>query len=413
MIDLDRYKEILDTLTRNKTRSFLTGFGVFWGIFMLVALLGGGKGLRELLSSNFKGFANNSGVFIAQNTTKPYDGLKKGRSWSMVYKDLERVRQQVPEVDRVTPMISRWGFTAVHEDKKSSCVFKGLEKDYQHIEAPDLYYGRYLNDLDNLQKRKVCIIGKKVYKTLFPKGGNPCGKEIRVGPVFFKVVGVDYSPGELNINGSAEESVVVPIDVMRDAFAMGDTINLLCFTAHKGYKVSEIVPKIRTVLARAHHVDPTDEKALPSFNMEALFGMMDNLFNGVDFLAWLVGIGTLLAGAIGVSNIMMVTVKERTTEIGIRRAIGATPRNILTQIIAESITLISVAGMSGIVFTVMILQLAEMASTTDGVVNTHYQISFTTAVGAVLFLCVLGVLAGLAPALRAMNIKPVDAMRDE
>ena len=289
MIDLDRYKEILDTLTRNKTRSFLTGFGVFWGIFMLVALLGGGKGLRELLSSNFKGFANNSGVFIAQNTTKPYDGLKKGRSWSMVYKDLERVRQQVPEVDRVTPMISRWGFTAVHEDKKSSCVFKGLEKDYQHIEAPDLYYGRYLNDLDNLQKRKVCIIGKKVYKTLFPKGGNPCGKEIRVGPVFFKVVGVDYSPGELNINGSAEESVVVPIGVMRDAFAMGDTINLLCFTAHKGYKVSEIVPKIRTVLARAHHVDPTDEKALPSFNMEALFGMMDNLFNGVDFLAWLVG----------------------------------------------------------------------------------------------------------------------------
>ena len=413
MIDLDRYKEILDTLTRNKTRSFLTGFGVFWGIFMLVALLGGGKGLRELLSSNFKGFANNSGVFIAQNTTKPYDGLKKGRSWSMVYKDLERVRQQVPEVDRVTPMISRWGFTAVHEDKKSSCVFKGLEKDYQHIEAPDLYYGRYLNDLDNLQKRKVCIIGKKVYKTLFPKGGNPCGKEIRVGPVFFKVVGVDYSPGELNINGSAEESVVVPIDVMRDAFAMGDTINLLCFTAHKGYKVSEIVPKIRTVLARAHHVDPTDEKALPSFNMEALFGMMDNLFNGVDFLAWLVGIGTLLAGAIGVSNIMMVTVKERTTEIGIRRAIGATPRNILTQIITESITLISVAGMSGIVFTVLILQLAEMASTADGVVGTHYQIDFTTAVGAVLFLCVLGVFAGLAPALRAMSIKPVDAMRDE
>ena len=413
MIDLDRYKEILDTLTRNKTRSFLTGFGVFWGIFMLVSLLGGGKGLRELLSATFKGFANNSGMFFAMNTTKPYEGLKKGRSWSMSYKDLERVRQQVPEVEMVTPLISRWGSTAVYEDKKASCVFKGLEQSYQGIEAPDIYYGRYLNDIDNLQKRKVCIIGKQVYKTLFPKGGNPCGKDIRVGPVFFKVVGVDYNPGKFNINGRAQESVVVPINVMRDAFAMGDTINLLCFTAHKGYKVSEIVPKIRTVLARAHHVDPTDEKALPSFNMEALFGMMDNLFNGVDFLAWLVGIGTLLAGAIGVSNIMMVTVKERTTEIGIRRAIGATPRNILTQIIAESITLISVAGMSGIVFTVMILQLAEMASTTDGVVNTHYQISFTTAVGAVLFLCVLGVLAGLAPALRAMNIKPVDAMRDE
>ena len=413
MIDFDRYKEILDTLTRNKTRSFLTGFGVFWGIFMLVSLLGGGKGLRELLSATFKGFANNSGMFFAMNTTKPYEGLKKGRSWSMSYKDLERVRQQVPEVEMVTPMISRWGSTAVYEDKKASCVFKGLEQSFQGIEAPDIYYGRYLNDIDNLQKRKVCIIGKQVYKTLFPKGGNPCGKDIRVGPVFFKVVGVDYNPGKFNINGRAQESVVVPINVMRDAFAMGDTIHLLCFTVHKGYKVSDVTPKIRTVVARAHHVDPTDERALPAFNMESMFNMMDNLFNGVDFLAWLVGIGTLLAGAIGVSNIMMVTVKERTTEIGIRRAIGATPRNILTQIIAESITLISVAGMSGIVFTVMILQLAEMASTTDGVVNTHYQISFTTAVGAVVFLCVLGVLAGLAPALRAMNIKPVDAMRDE
>lgn len=413
MIDFDRYKEILDTLTRNKTRSFLTGFGVFWGIFMLVSLLGGGKGLRELLSATFKGFANNSGMFFAMNTTKPYEGLKKGRSWSMSYKDLERVRQQVPEVEMVTPMTSRWGSTAVYEDKKASCVFKGLEQSFQGIEAPDIYYGRYLNDIDNLQKRKVCIIGKQVYKTLFPKGGNPCGKDIRVGPVFFKVVGVDYNPGKFNINGRAQESVVVPINVMRDAFAMGDTIHLLCFTVHKGYKVSDVTPKIRTVVARAHHVDPTDERALPAFNMESMFNMMDNLFNGVDFLAWLVGIGTLLAGAIGVSNIMMVTVKERTTEIGIRRAIGATPRNILTQIIAESITLISVAGMSGIVFTVMILQLAEMASTTDGVVNTHYQISFTTAVGAVLFLCVLGVLAGLAPALRAMNIKPVDAMRDE
>lgn len=413
MIDLDRYKEILDTLSRNKTRSFLTGFGVFWGIFMLVSLLGGGKGLRELLSSNFKGFANNSGVLITQNTTKPYDGLKKDRSWSLSYKDVERLKHQVPEVDVVTPLITKWGYTAVHGDKKFSCVFKGLDQNYQDIEAPEIYYGRYLNDLDNLQKRKVCIIGKKVYKTLFPKGGNPCGREIRVGSVYFKVVGVDYNTGTMNVNGSTEETIVVPIGVMRDAYAMGDTINMLCFTGKPGIKVSDIVPKVREVVARAHRVDPTDDKAMPVINVEAMFSMMDSLFKGVDFLAWLVGIGTLLAGAIGVSNIMMVTVKERTTEIGIRRAIGATPMNILMQIIIESITLISVAGMSGIVFTVLVLQMAELASTTDGVVGAHYQISFFTAVGAVLFLCALGVLAGLAPALRAMNIKPVDAMRDE
>ena len=138
MIDLDRYKEILDTLSRNKTRSFLTGFGVFWGIFMLVSLLGGGKGLRELLSSNFKGFANNSGVLITQNTTKPYDGLKKDRSWSLSYKDIERLKQQIPEVDVVTPLITKWGYTAVYGDQKVSCAFKGLDENYQEIETPEL-----------------------------------------------------------------------------------------------------------------------------------------------------------------------------------------------------------------------------------------------------------------------------------
>ena len=170
---------------------------------------------------------------------------------------------------------------------------------------------------------------------------------------------------------------------------------------------------MRDVIARAHHIDPTDEKGITEFNTEVMYGMVDSLFAGVNFLVWLVGIGTLLAGAIGVSNIMMVTVRERTTEIGIRRAIGATPRTILGQIIAESIILIAVAGMSGILFAVIILQLAEMSTTTDGFTAAHFQVNFWTAVGAVIMLSFLGVLAGLAPALRAMSIKPVDAMRDE
>ena len=177
--------------------------------------------------------------------------------------------------------------------------------------------------------------------------------------------------------------------------------------------MSYIAQHIREVVARAHHIDPTDEKAVTVFNTEVLFGMMDSMFRGVNFLIWLVGIGTLLAGAIGVSNIMMVTVRERTIEIGIRRAIGATPRDILSQIISESILLTAVAGMSGILFAVIILQMVEMGNTTDGIVNAHYQVGFWTAIGAVVLLSILGVLAGLAPAGRAMSIKPVDAMRDE
>ncbi|MBQ5980587.1 MAG: ABC transporter permease [Prevotella sp.] len=412
-IDLDTYREILDTLTRNKARSLLTGFGVFWGVFMLVTLIGGGKGLKEMLSNNFEGFASNSAIVFSQSTTKPYHGFRKGRSWSMSYRDVERLKQQVPELDVVSPMLSHWGATAAFNDKTSSCNVKGMMPENQKVEAPQIYYGRFLNEMDMAQCRKVCVLGKKVYKTLFPGGGNPCGQMIRIDSMYYNVVGVDYASGNMRINGRAEESVVIPLTLMQQAYNLGDSVHLISATAKPGIVMSNITPRIRSVIARAHHIDPTDEKAVTVFNTEIMFGLMDNLFSGVNLLIWLVGIGTLLAGAIGVSNIMMVTVKERTTEIGIRRAIGATPRSILGQIMSESIVLTSVAGMSGILFAVLILEMLEMANTTDGIVEAHYQVGFWTAIGAVVLLSVLGVLAGLAPAARAMSIKPVDAMRDE
>lgn len=411
--DIDRYREILDTLTRNKSRSFLTGFGVFWGVFMLVSLLGGGQGLKELLQKNFEGFATNSAIIWAQPTTKPYAGFRKGRQWSMVYKDVERLKQQVPELDVVAPVLSHWGGTATFSEKKSTCSMKGLLPNYQDVETPKMYYGRYLNDMDIKQNRKVCVIGKKVYKDLFPGGGDPCGKMICVDKIYYDVVGVDYSSGNMNINGRAEESVVVPLTLMQKAYNLGDSVHMICVTAKPGITMSSISDKMRSVVAHAHQIDPSDEKGIMVFNTEVMFGMLDNLFNGVNFLILLVGIGTLLAGAIGVSNIMMVTVRERTTEIGIRRAIGATPRDILGQIITESVILTAVAGMSGILFSVIILEMLELGNTSDGIVAAHFQVKFWTAIGAIVLISILGVLAGLAPAARAMSIKPVDAMRDE
>ena len=412
-IDIDTYKEILDTLTRNKSRSFLTGFGVFWGVFMLVGLIGGGQGLKEMLSKNFEGFATNSAIIFAQPTTKPFEGFRKGRQWTMEYKDVERLKAQVPELDVVSPVLSSWGGNVVFADKKSLCSVKGLLPDYAKVEEPKLCYGRYLNAMDVQQRRKVCVLGKKVYKTLFPGGGDPCGQLVRVGSIYYSVVGVDYNTGNMSVNGRAEEAVVIPLTLMQQAYNYGNQVHLICVTAKPGVTMSSITRQMRHVIARTHRIDPTDEKAVTIFNTEIMFGMVDSLFSGVNFLIWLVGIGTLLAGAIGVSNIMMVTVRERTTEIGIRRAIGATPRNILSQIISESIILTSVAGMSGILFAVIILQFVEMANTTDGIVGSHFQIGFWTAIGAVVLLSTLGVLAGLAPAARAMSVKPVDAMRDE
>ena len=411
--DIDSYREILDTITRNKARSFLTGFGVFWGIFMLVALIGGGQGMKELLNNNFAGFATNSGIIFPQATTKAYHGFRKGRTWSMTYQDITRLKQQMPELDIVSPMLTLWGKTATFRDKKATCSFKGLLPNYTKIEEPVMYYGRYINDMDIAQGRKVCVLGKKIYKTLFPGGGDPCGQRVRIDSAYYQVVGVDYAAGNMNINGRAEESVTVPISLVQHAYNRGNDIDLICATAKPGFRMSKISPRIREVLGYAHHIDPTDEKAITIINTEVMFGMMDSLFSGVNFLIWLVGIGTLLAGAIGVSNIMMVTVRERTTEIGIRRAIGATPRTILSQIITESIVLTAVAGMSGILFAVIILQMLEVGNTTDGIVAAHFQVDFWTALAAVALLSILGVLSGLAPAARAMSIKPGDGMRDE
>lgn len=412
-MDFDSFSEILNVLTRNKSRTFLTGFGVFWGVFMLVGLVGGGDGLKEILNNNLAGFATNSAVVWAQPTTKPYHGFRKGRQWTLNYDDIKRLRAHVPELDVITPTISRWGANATHDDRSASGIIKGVLPEMQKVSEPKMMYGRYINQMDISQGRKVCVIGKQVYKSLFPKGGDPCGDVIRIDSVYFSVVGVNYSDGNMNVNGNDQQAVFLPLSLVQQIYNRGHSVDIICVTGKPGVVMSDITDKICHVIAKAHDVAPDDEKGVMVFNTEMMFSMVDNMFRGINMLIWLVGIGTLLAGAIGVSNIMMVTVRERTVEIGIRRAIGATPRNILSQIIQESILLTSIAGMSGILFVVLVLQGLEMANTTDGVAAAHFQISFWTAIGAVVLLSVLGVLAGLAPALRAMSIKPVDAMRDE
>ncbi len=414
-LDIDTYREILDTLTRNKSRSFLTGFGVFWGVFMLVALMGGGQGVKELLNQNFEGFATNSSLIWAQPTTKAYKGFRKGRYWTMDYKDVERLRQNVPELDAITPVLFGNGSgTAYYGDRKSSVSARGVEPSFQKIQAPKMYYGRFINEMDMKQNRKVCVIGKKVYKELFPGGGDPCGKSIRIDNMYYRIVGVDYNMSEgANLGGEAGTVAFLPFSQMRAAYNMGSQVHMISVTGRPGVIMSELAPRIRETIARSHTIDPQDEQGIMVFNTEVLFQLLDNLFQGVNFLIWLVGLGTLLAGAIGVSNIMMVTVRERTTEIGIRRAIGATPKMVLSQIIAESIVLTLVAGLSGILFGVLILQMLELGMTEDGILTAHFQVKFWTAIFCALIIALMGVLAGLAPAARAMSIKPVDAMRDE
>ena len=407
-LDWDTYKEITLALKRNRRRTLLTGFGVFWGVFMLLFLLGGGNGVKSLLASNFEGFATNTTILASDRTTMPYQGLSKGRYWNLTYKDVERLKRMMPELDVVTPNIASYSSDIQYNEGSALGTLKGVYADYVKVETPKLRYGRYINESDVIQERKVCVIGERIYDSLFPDGGDPCGTHIKVGSVYFQVVGVDVSAGNISLNGSADQSVIIPISVARKIFRRGENVDIICVTAGSGISLSEHEDKLRGIIAREHRFNPEDKQAMTILYTEELFTVIDNLFRGVNFLILLIGLGTILAGVIGVSNIMMVTVKERTTEIGIRRAIGATPKDILMQIIMESIILTAISGMSGIVFSVLVLYLMDVM-----VPDAEFQITFWTAVLSASLLTLMGVLAGLAPASRAMNIKPVDAMRDE
>jgi len=411
--DIDRLTEIWEALSRNRSRSLLTGFGVFWGIFMLLSLMGGGQGLKTMLTGVLSGFATNSGFIIPGETSMPYKGFRSGRTWSMELSDIERLRREIPEIDAVTGSMGMWGSTVVFEDRESDCQGRGVMPEYARIEEPRMAYGRYINQVDIDQERKVCVLGKRIYKNLFPDGGDPCGLYVRMGDIWFQVVGVDMNNGNIGINGTADEALTIPMSVLQKLYNRGTSVDFICMTARPGYKIKDILAKSREILFREHFIDPSDKKAIFEINAEELFSIMDNLFKGVNLLIWLVGFGTLLAAAIGVSNIMMVTVKERTTEIGIRRAIGATPNMILSQVMMESMLLTLAFGFIGIFLSVGFLSLGGAVASVASETPADFQVSFGAAVLVVFILTVLGLLAGLAPALRAMNIKPVDAMRDE
>ena len=411
-IDIDTCEEILITITRNKTRSLLTAFGVFWGIFMLVALIGGGQGMQEELKSQFEGFATNSGFIAAQKTSEAYKGFRKGRWWDLEMEDVDRVRN-VDGVALATPSIALWGQVAVYGDNKYYCSVKCLYPEYEQIEHQEMTYGRFINDVDIKESRKVCVIGKRVYESLFKPGEDPCGKYVRVNGIYYRVIGMCSSEGNVNIQGQASEAITLPFSTMQQTYNLGKKLHVVCFIMKPGVKVKDVQPEVERLVKAAHYIAPDDKQAVMLLNAEAMFSMMDNLMIGVRFLIWMVGLGTLFAGAIGVSNIMMVTVKERTTEIGIRRAIGARPKDILQQILSESMVLTTIAGMAGISFAVFVLQILEKAANDPGVIKTHYQVSFGLAIGTCILLIALGVLAGLAPAYRAMAIKPIEAIRDE
>jgi putative ABC transport system permease protein len=415
MFDLDKFQEIWITITHNKSRSVLTAFGIFWGMFMLVAMVGAGVALEKGISSQIEGFATNSCFVWTNRTSLPYKGFRKGRHWHMENKDLQILKSTIPEIQYMAPIIFGGNATnnVMRNDKAGSYYIKGNLPAYNLIDNQKLIYGRYINDIDIAEKRKVCVIGERVYEVLFPHGENPIGKSIQVRGVYFQVVGVTRSNANINIGGDSMESVVLPFSTMQQVYNMGNSIHFMAITAQPGVKVSFVEEKVYAALKAANNIAPDDATAVGGMNLEDQFTMFLYLGIGIASLIWIVGLGTLLAGAVGVSNIMLVTVRERTREIGIRRALGATPRLIVSQILTESIVLTLMAGTAGLMFGVGLLSLAgKMLENSTGIIKDP-QIGFGVGIGALVILLVIGTLAGFIPANRAMKIKPIEAIREE
>ncbi len=414
MFDLDKLTEILQTITRNKTRSFLTAFGVFWGIFMLVALIGGGNGLDYFLKKQIGGFATNSCLVWTNVTSEPYKGFRKGRWWSMNSNDLKILKAQIPEIEHIAGINTIWDGTFIRGERKQDAQIEGVTPSYAKIKLPVMLKGRYINDMDVWEKRKVCVIGERVYEAMFMNGEDPIGQTVRWNDVPFQVIGVFKPLSEgMMINGDDREKMMIPLSTMDLISQSGSYVDLITLTAKKGYRISELEEKVSQILKREHQIAPDDKKAVFVMNIEKEFMMFENLFLGITILVWIVGLGTLIAGVIGVSNIMMVTVKERTQEIGVRRALGAKPRQILSQILSETAVLTGVSGLLGIAFGVLVLQLADLGISGGGGETSGFMIPFWTAISAAVVLLVLSLSAGLLPAWRAMQIKAIDALRDE
>ncbi|MEI7675841.1 MAG: ABC transporter permease [Bacteroidales bacterium] len=421
MFDLDRWQEIWITITRNKMRSVLTAFGVFWGIFMLVVMTGSGIGLENGIMEGIRGFSTNSCFFWTNVTSEPYKGFRKGRNWNMKNGDIEIIRQKIPQIKYITPMVFGGNSpkNTVYKEKSGSYYVKGFYPVYDKIDHQQIMYGRYINEIDIRLKRKVAVIGRRVYEELFQKGASPVGEMIKVNGMYYIVVGVINPITMIGINGPMEESVILPETTMQQAYNYGDVVHLLAITAQDDYKISLIEDEIKRVLKLQHSISPNDAQAVNSANVEKQFTMFHYLFLGISILIWIVGLGTLFAGVVGVSNIMMVTVRERTKEIGVRRALGARPRAIIQQIISESLLLTLISGVLGLCAGVGVLAMvdtiltAARTNTQEGTFFSHPQVSFGVAVSALIILVIAGVIAGLIPAWRALQIKAIDAIREE
>lgn len=412
MFDRDKWQEILHTISKNKLRTFLTGFSVAWGIFMLIVLLGSGTGLQNGVKDTFKDTATNSIWVFSGQTALPHQGMKPGRFIRFDNSDYEYISERMPGVKESSGRYYLGSNEITYNGEHGSFNIRTVHPGHQFIEKTITTKGRFINEVDISEKRKVASIGSLVQKALFKEGEDPIGKYIEVSGVPFKVVGVFEDEGGEN----EQEILYLPISTAQMVFNGADRINMFMFTIDEEATVAEsklMENHVRKKMAEIHKFDPEDDRAIRFWNNIEGFLRFQNLFDGIKAFIWVIGIMTIIAGIVGISNIMMIVVKERTKEIGIRKALGATPWSIISLIIMESVLITSVSGYIGLVLGVGLVELVSSFVPPDSQFFQNPEVNFTVAITATIILVIAGTLAGLIPARKAAAIKPIVALRDE
>ncbi len=419
MFNRDRWNEILEVLTTNWFRTILTAFGVFWGIFILILLLAAGKGLENGIRQDFGDIATNTMFMWTRTVSKSYEGMAKGRRYNYRLSDIEDIKQNVPNLRFISPRNQLGGFNGGNN------VVRGLNTgafnvygDYPEIINQDpmnITSGRFINYGDINEKRKVAIIGDGVQKSLYDKDEKVIGTYIKIQGVNFMVIGTYTKKSSGGDSEEGQKEIFVPFTSFSQAFNRGDRVGWMAITANDGTPITNIKQDIFNIVKKNHKIHPEDERAVGHFDLYQQFNRVESLFMALKVIAYFVGILVLLSGVIGVSNIMLIVVKERTKEIGIRRALGASPGNIRSQILTESVFLTIISGMAGIVFGALFIYVINYAidiiGPIDMFLNPSVDLKVITA--ALTILIVSGLLAGLIPAQNAIKLKPVEALRTE
>lgn len=419
MFNRDRWNEILEALTSNVFRTILTAFGVFWGIYILILLLAAGKGLENGVKMDFGGRATNTMSMWTQGVSKPYKGLPKGRRFSYKIDDVVAIKENIPDLKIVSPrnQLGGWG--------GSNNVVRGLNTgaynvygDYPEViqqEPMDIIDGRFINYNDINDNRKVAVIGEAVYSEMYDKNEEIKDSYIKINGVNFSVIGVYKRKTTGGDNEEGQKQIFVPFTAFSQAFNRGDRVGWMMITANDNVPITSIKEDIFSLMRERHTIHPDDKRAIGHWDVYEEYSKIEGLFSALNIIAFVVGVMVLLSGIIGISNIMLIVVKERTKEIGIRRALGATPWSIKGQILLESIFLTIISGMVGIIFGSLTIYGLNAILEANGPVDmfANPSVDLRVILAALAILIISGLLAGFIPAQNAIKVKPVEALRTE